>query len=434
MVASKFAPLWSTARPFQITTMLPPLTLERSINKTVREEWGRILASLVKTLGDFQLAEDCLQDAIISAMTHWQKNGLPNSPAAWLITTARRKAIDRLRKDNNFASKQGEISYLLDLENQALDESETEVIADKRLEMIFTCCHPALEEKTRIALTLRTLGGLTTEEIASAFLDKPEAMAQRLVRAKKKIALAGIPYEIPNRSILPERISSVLSVIYLVFNEGYSATTGDNLTRTELSDEAIRLARIVHQLLPEETEVAGLLALLLLHDSRRFARIDQQGAMISLEDQNRARWDKAKVAEGAAILKLALPKQRIGPYQLQAAISAVHAESPSWQETDWPQIAALYDLLHKIQPSPVVRINQAIAVSHASSLEAALDMIGEAAANGKLDRYQPYFAAKADLLARSGNGTEAKNCYQTAIELSENRQEKTFLRNKMAGL
>ena len=414
--------------------MLPPLTLERAITKTVQEEWGRILASLVKTLGDIQLAEDCLQDAIVSAMNHWQKNGLPNSPAAWLITTARRKAIDRLRKDANFASKQGEISYLLDLENQPNGEIDMDAIPDKRLEMIFTCCHPALEEKSKVALTLRTLGGLSTDEIAGAFLDKPDAMQQRLTRAKKKIALAGIPYEIPDATVMPERISSVLSVIYLVFNEGYSATTGNSLTRTGLSEEAIRLSRIVHQLLPGETEVAGLLSLMLLHDSRRFARTGDHGEMIALEDQNRARWDKTKIAEGTALLKETLPKQRVGPYQLQAAISAVHAESPSWDQTDWPQIVALYEVMHTIQPSPVVRINQAVAISYASSVSSALVMMDDAAAGGGLDKYQPYFAARADLLTRAGKIDEAKACFEMAIQLSDNNQEKDFLSQKAGRL
>ncbi len=414
--------------------MLPLLTLENAIDKTVREEWGRILASLTKTLGNIQLAEDCLQDAVVSAMTHWRKNGLPKSPAAWLITTARRKAIDRLRKDKNFASKQNDIAYLLDLENQSTDEKETDVIPDKRLEMVFICCHPALEEKTQIALTLRLIGGLSTHEIAHAFLDKPDAMQQRLTRAKKKIALAGIPFEIPDRDVLPERISSVLHVIYLIFNEGYSASSGDTLTRVELSDEAVRLARIVGQLLPEETEVAGLLALMLIHDSRRHARVGKDGEMIQLEKQNRARWDKAKIAEGHAILEDTLPKGRVGPFQLQAAISSVHAHSSSWSSTDWSEIAALYEVLYSLQPSSVVRINQAVAVSFAHSLPRAIKMLDECANGGELDNYQPYYAARAELLARIGKLSEAKTCFETAIRLSGNKQEKSFLMNKMAAL
>jgi RNA polymerase sigma-70 factor (ECF subfamily) len=413
--------------------MLPPAALERTIDRTVREEWGRILACLVKTVGDLQLAEDSLQDAVVSAMNHWQKNGLPNSPAAWLLTAARRKAIDRLRRDRSFASRQDEIAYLAELDSQTHDDG-AEIIPDKRLEMIFTCCHPALAEKTRVALTLRTLGGLTTEEIAHAFLDKPETMAQRLVRAKSKISLAGIPYRIPDSDVLPERTASVLSVIYLIFNEGYAASAGDRLTRTDLIEEAIRLARIVRQLMPDDTEVSGLLALMLLHDARRVARTGKQGELVPLEKQNRARWDKAKVTEGAAILKQVLPRQRPGPYQLQAAISAVHAQSPSWAATDWTQIAALYSLLYAIQPSPVVRINQAVAVSYARSPQAALTMLDEAALNGGLDAYQPYFAARADVLARAGKTEDARKCFATAIDLSDNNMEKTFLRDKVATL
>lgn len=414
--------------------MLPPLTLQRTIDRTVREEWGRILASLVKTVGDLQLAEDSLQDAVVAAMNHWPKNGLPNSPAAWLITAARRKAIDRLRKDRNFASRQDEITYLMELDSQMLDDGHAELIPDKRLEMIFTCCHPALQEKTRVALTLRTLGGLTTEEIANAFLDKPDAMAQRLVRAKKKILLAGIPYKIPDSDVLPERTTSVLSVIYLIFNEGYSASAGDTLTRTDLIEEAIRLARIIRQLIPDNTEVSGLLALMLLHDARRFARTGKLGELIPLEEQNRARWDRAKIAEGAHILETVLPKRRLGPYQLQAAISAVHAQSRSWQATDWPQIEALYQLLYAIQPSPVVRINHAVAVSYARSLDAALTMLDEAAIHGTLEGYQPYFAARADILARAGRTKDAEECFNTAVNLSDNSLEKAFLHDKIARL
>lgn len=413
--------------------MLPPAALERAINRTVREQWGRILASLVKSVGDLQLAEDSLQDAVVSAMGHWQTNGLPDSPAAWLLTAARRKAIDRLRRDRSFASRQDEIAYLAELENQAHGD-EADVIPDKRLEMIFTCCHPALAEKTRVALTLRTLGGLTTEEIAHAFLDRPDAMAQRLVRAKRKISLAGIPYKIPDAEVLPERIASVLSVIYLIFNEGYAATAGDRLTRTDLIEEAIRLARIVRQLMPDDAEVGGLLALMLLHDARRTARTGKRGELVPLERQNRARWDKAKIAEGAAILEQVLPRQRPGPYQLQAAISALHAQSPSWQATDWPQIEALYQLLYAIQPSPVIRINQAVVVSYARSPETALAMLDEAASGGSLDAYQPYFAARADVLARAGRTQEARQCLATAIDLSDNTLEKTFLSDKAASL
>lgn len=411
--------------------MLPLLSLEQTIEKTVRKEWGRILASLTKNLGDLQLAEDCLQEAVISALNHWQKNGLPKSPSAWLIQVARRKAIDRLRRDKNFASKQSEIAYLIELENSASEKDEGGIIADKRLELIFTCCHPALEEKTKIALTLRTLCGLTTNEIASAFLDNPKAMAQRLVRAKKKILLSKIPYEIPNKEALPERISSVLNVIYLIFNEGYSSSSGDTITKVELSNEAIRLARIFYNLAPYEAEIAGLLSLMLLHDSRHFARTGKNGGLISLEEQNRTRWDKSKINEGIKLIKTTLQKQRIGPYQLQAAISAVHAESTTWEKTDWAQISALYNLLYTLQPSPVIRINHAISISYGHSLETALQMLDEANIDDKLDKYQPYFAAKADVLMRMKKVEKAKTYYKTAIKLSTNKHEVDFLKRKL---
>ncbi len=411
--------------------MLPPFSLDQSIEKTVREEWGRILASLVKSLGDIQLAEDCLQDAIVSAMTHWQRNGLPNSPAAWLITVARRKAIDRLRKSQKFAAKQDEILYLQSLENQPTDDLTGDDIPDKRLEMIFTCCHPSLEEKTQVALTLRNLGGLSTEEIASAYLDSADTMQRRLARAKKKIAAVKIPYRVPDQEDLPERLSTVLRVLYLIFNEGYSASSGERLTRVELSDEAIRLARIVSKLMPDETEVFGLLALMLLHDARRTARSNVDGSMIALEHQNRARWDKAKIAEGVSILTDTLPKQRIGPYQLQAAISAVHDQSSSWDEMDWREISALYDLLYEIQPSPVVLINRAMAVSYAHSIDDALTLLDQANRDGKLDTYQHYFAARADMFLRTDKFEEAASHLRTAIDLSKNDQEKAFLHSKL---
>lgn len=414
--------------------MLPPTSLEQIVEKTVREEWGRILASLVKTLGDFQLAEDSLQDALEAALKHWQRNGLPRSPAAWLIQTARRKAIDRLRRAKNFASKQAELSYLIDLDNMTSEEREMETIPDKRLEMIFTCCHPALAKKTKIALTLRTLGGLTTDEIAKAFLDQPKAMAQRLVRAKKKIKLAGIPYEIPRKEVMSERLSSVLGVIYLIFNEGYSASSGEGFIRVHLSDEAIRLARILAALLPQETEVHGLLALMLLHDSRRLARQGERGDIIALEVQNRALWDKARIIEGTKLLKLAMKKGAIGPYQIQAAISALHVESGSWEATDWAQIAVLYKLLFSLQPTLVVRINQAMAVSYAISTQAALDMLEQVAVENDIAHYQPYFAARADLHERQSNNDLAMIDYQQAIELSSTEAQREFLKAKKSQL
>jgi RNA polymerase sigma-70 factor (ECF subfamily) len=409
--------------------MLPPLSIKQTIDRTVREEWGRILASLVASLNDFQLAEDCLQDAVVSAMGHWTKNGLPRSPAAWLITVARRKALDKLRRAQNFAAKQHDITYLLELENQTSEADMVDMIPDKRLEMVFTCCHPALDAKSQVALTLRILGGLSTEEIASAFLDKPDAMQQRITRAKKKIARAGIPYAVPNKEELPERIATLLSVLYLIFNEGYSATSGNNIVRADITSEAIRLTRIVGLLLPDNTEIAGLLTLMLLHDSRRLARVGPKGEMIPLSDQNRDRWDQEKILEGVRILERVLPKKTIGPYQIQAAISAVHAQSPDWQRTDWHEISALYEMLYAIHPSPVVRINQAVAISHSKSVDNALEMMAEIAVDKKIDRYQPYHAAMADLLMRAGKTAAARASFMKAIDLTENIQEKLFLKN-----
>lgn len=400
--------------------MLPPRSLDRAIERCVREEWGRILASLVKRLGDFQLAEDCLQDAVLVAMDKWAVEGLPQSPAGWLISVARRKAIDRIRRSANFASKQGEIAYLMELESTK--EDEVEGFGDERLNMIFTCCHPALEEKTRVALTLRTLGGLSTEEIAGAFLDKVDAMSARLTRAKKKIAAAGIPYRVPEAEELAERLGSVLTVIYLIFNKG--------IERGDLSGEAIRLGRIVLDLMPNEPEVEGLLALMLVHDARRAARLDEAGAFVPLDAQNRSRWNRAKIEEGVALLKVALARGRVGPFQLQAAIHSVHGQAATWGETDWAEIVALYEVLYREQPSPVVRINQAVAVSYAMSVASGLAMLDEVGAGGALERYQPYWAARADFLGRLGETQLAHESYEHAIELSENKQEREFLRGK----
>ena len=400
--------------------MLPPRSLDRAIERCVREEWGRILASLVKRLGDFQLAEDCLQDAVLVAMEKWAVEGLPQSPAGWLISVARRKAIDRIRRSANFASKQGEIAYLMELESTK--EDEVEGFGDERLNMIFTCCHPALEEKTRVALTLRTLGGLSTEEIAGAFLDKVDAMSARLTRAKKKIAAAGIPYRVPEAEELAERLGSVLTVIYLIFNKG--------IERGDLSGEAIRLGRIVLDLMPNEPEVEGLLALMLVHDARRAARLDEAGAFVPLDAQSRSRWNRAKIEEGVALLKVALARGRVGPFQLQAAIHSVHGQAATWGETDWAEIVALYEVLYREQPSPVVRINQAVAVSYAMSVASGLAMLDEVGAGGALERYQPYWAARADFLGRLGETQLAHESYEHAIELSENKQEREFLRGK----
>lgn len=412
--------------------MLPPLRTDAAIQTIIREERGRILAHLTQRIGDVQLAEDSLQDAIEIALKKWPGTGVPESPAGWLTTTARNKAIDRLRRDRNFKAKQKEIAYLQEpVTSEGV--SDISLIPDKRLEMIFTCCHPALPGKSRIALTLRTLGGLTTEEIAAAFLDRPATMAQRLVRAKSKIRLAGIPYQIPDREQFPERLSGVLSVIYLIFNEGYAASSGQDRQRTYLIDEAIRLGRIMYGLLPDQTEVAGLLALMLLHDSRRFARTDAAGRMVPLEHQDRALWQSHKISEGQNILKMAMAKQRIGPYQLQAAISALHVEAPSWEATDWPQILALYNLLYRINPSPVIRLNQAVATSYVKSPEAGLEVLASIP-DDELKTYQPFFATRADLLRRAGETDQARQAFEHAIALSDNDSEIRFLETRIASL
>ncbi len=411
--------------------MLPPFKPAQAIELTIREDYGRILASLVKSVGDLQLAEDVLQDAIEAALGNWQQHGLPNSPAAWLIQTARRKAIDRFRRDATWAKLKPELTYLTELENSQQTVDESEEIPDKRLELIFTCCHPALDQKTQIALTLRTLGGLTTDEIARAFLDKPSAMAQRLVRAKKKISLAGIPYEVPASDILPERLETVLSVIYFIFNEGYAASSGNQVTRGDLSDEAIRLARITVQLLPERAEVTGLLALMLLHDSRRKARQNKNGELTALQFQDRKLWDQSKILEGTTLIKQALKKQQIGPYQLQASISALHAEAKNWEHTDWPQINALYELLYRMYPSAVVRINQSIAMSYATSIKAAIDLLKQVKASTQINDYQPWYVAMADLLDRDGKRDESIPLLEKAIELTDNDAEKQFLQKKL---
>jgi len=410
--------------------MLPPVPLEHTITGIVREDWGRMLAALLGSFNDWQLAEDVLQDAFEQALVVWPRDGLPNSPSAWLLTAARRKAIDHFRRSQRFHELIPEFTRLADQTYEFEDRDS--VFPDKRLELIFACCHPALDRKTQTALTLRTLGGLTTEEIASAFLDKPATMAQRLSRAKHKIRAAAIPFVIPRADNLQERTSAVLSVIYLIFNEGYTASTGEGLTRTDLSDEAIRLARIVLALLPEEAEVAGLLSLMLLHDSRRCSRQASNNSMVPLEHQRRALWDKGKIAEGVTLLKSTLVKQQVGAYQLQAAISAVHAEALSWEETDWAQINALYELLHAVQPSSVVRVNQAIALSYAQSVTAALDLLLPLAADKAMLNYQPYYVARADLYYRAGLIDQAITDMEIAIKLSANDARVEFLKSRLA--
>jgi len=408
----------------------PPALTDPAIVALVREDWGRLLASLIAILKDFQLAEDALQDALESAMTHWRKNGLPRSPRGWLLQTARRKAIDRLRRDANFRTKQSEYAVLLDLEAAGPPDDDAHDIPDERLRLIFTCCHPALDEKTKVALTLRTLGGLTTAEIARAFLDREEAMAQRLVRAKRKIQRAGIPYAVPDADIWPERLHTVLGVLYLIFNEGYAASAGDAQVRHDLCEEAIHQARVLLSLRPGEPEVQGLLALMLLHHARRAARADDRGHLVPLEEQDRRQWDRAMIDEGCRLVGDALGGRDLGPYQLQAAISAVHAEAAGPADTDWRQIVYLYEELYRLQPNPVIRLNQTVAYSFAKGAEAALPHLEDLA--GDLASYQPFHAAHADLLRRAGMTEAARQAYRKAIELSGNVRERAFLERRLA--
>ncbi len=410
-----------------------PMT-SQIIEQTVREDWGRILASLVKHTRDIELAEDSLQDALEAALIHWDRNGIPMSPSAWLIKTAQRKAIDRVRRSVRFQNKQETIEQLIRAENKTYDPESMDQFPDKRLELIFTCCHPSLNEKSRIALTLRTVAGLSTDEIAEAFLDNRETMAQRLVRAKRKIKAARIPFSVPAKKDLEERIKTVLAVIYLIFNEGYSAHSGPHVLRTDLVDEAIRLGQIVHTLLPDHSEAAGLLALMILHDSRRAARETETGEFIPLEDQNRSLWDHSKIQRGDDILIQAMRRKQIGPYQIQAAISATHARAQDWALTDWAQIEALYGLLFQMQPSPVVQINRALAVSYARSIADGFRLLETLEVSPKILRYRPYLLAKSDLHDRSNQFEEAAKWLERAIELTENVSERDYLIQKHASL
>ncbi len=410
--------------------MKPPATIEHTIALIIKEQWGRLLAILAQSFGDIELAEDVLQDAVEKALLQWKRFGIPDAPAAWLLKTAKHKAIDRYRKDRRFQNLKDEIQHLQLLEEQPDIVDLDKPIPDKRLELMYACCHPSLAQKTQIMLTLHTLGGLSTAQIASAFLSKPEAVAQRLVRAKRQLKADTVSFDMPLADAIPARTKSVLSTIYLIFNEGYKALSGKTLTLHELSDEAIRLNRILLGLLNDNGEVAGLLALMLLHDSRRYARTDRNGALISLENQNRRLWNKHKIEEGITLLEQALVKSQLGPYQLQAAISAVHAQASDWVSTDWPQIVALYDLLYQLQPSKVIRINQAVAISYGENTNKALLLLDELNTDNALAEYQPYFAARADILLRLGKLTRASANFDKAIALSDNDAERHFLQLK----
>ena len=406
-------------------------TARQAVELAAREHFGRLLAVLIKDLRDFQLAEDCLQDALEAAFIHWSRSGTPSSPPAWLLQTARRKAIDRIRRMNNFDKKALEYGYLIELDQEAATE-EAPAIPDERLRLIFTCCHPALDQKTRVALTLRTLCGLTTTEIARAFVDSEDAMAQRLVRARHKIDKAGIPYEVPEPDAWNERLGSVLAVIYLVFNEGYAASSGQQLLRADLCDEAIRLARLLMLLRPGEPEVEGLAALMMLNHSRRAARLAKDGAFVPLESHDRRLWDKARIGEGIALLETALSRGHPGVYQLQAAISAVHAEAASHEGTRWQEIAFLYERLHALSPNPIFLLNRAVALSFPGNPQAGLDATLEL--QESLGAYQPFHAARADFLRRLGRTTEARTAYETAVSLSGNAGEREFLEERRRAL
>ncbi len=403
----------------------PDRTSRRRSRTAFRAEWGQVVATLIRVTGDWDLAEECAQDAFATALERWARDGVPRSPGAWLTTTARNRAIDRLRREAVGAAKLREVAALAD---PGPDPEPPEEIRDDRLRLIFTCCHPALPFEARVALTLRTLAGLTTAEIARAFVVPEATMAQRLVRAKKKIRNAGIPYRVPPAHLLPERTNAVLGVLYLLFNEGYAASAGADLVRVSLTGEAIRLARVLVSLMPGEPEVEGLLALLLLHDARRAARVSPAGELVTLEDQDRARWDAAEIAEGVALLETALRRGRPGPYQVQAAIAACHATAADGRRTPTgAQIASLYAELARFVPSAVVELNRAVAVAMADGPAAGLALVDELAAGGELAGYHLLPATRADLLRRLDRRAEAAAAYRAAIELAGSDAERRYL-------
>lgn len=408
----------------------------RTVESIFRQESGRIIAGLIRISGSFDLAEEAMQDALAAALVHWEKDGPPDNPAAWITAVARRKLIDYARRERTRQDKQAALLYETETREALQNSGEPDDMnfPDDRLRLIFTCCHPALNMDAQVALTLRTLGGLTTTEIARAFLLSESTLAQRLVRAKHKILEARIPYQVPPRDVLPERLTSVQKTIYLIFNEGYIATCGDTLIRRELCGEAIRLARTLCQLMSNEPENLGLLALMLLHDSRRDARINPQGELVTLEEQDRSLWKRDQIGEGLRLVEQALRSGRIGPYQLQAAIGALHAQAKKPDGTDWRQIAELYERLMEIQPTQVVALNHAVAVALGHDLEKGLTMIDALASSGQLDSYHLYHASRADILRRLNRPCEAAAAYNRALSLTTNAVERRYLRRRLATL
>jgi RNA polymerase sigma-70 factor (ECF subfamily) len=407
--------------------------IERTIEAVYRAESRRVLATLIRLLGDFDLAEEALHEAFAAASERWPRDGAPASPRAWLVSTGRFKAIDRLRRRARFDASLAEIAERVEAESREAAMQEREEIEDDRLRLIFTCCHPVLAPDAQIAMTLREVCGLTTEEIARAFLTAAPTLAQRIVRAKGRIRDAGIPYEVPPLAELPERLDSVLHTIYLVFNEGYLASSGDELTRHDLSGEAIRLSRLLVELLPEP-EAMGLLALMLLQESRRRARTSPEGDLVLLTDQDRTLWDPAQIAEGSALLERALSSRRFGPYTLQAAIAAVHANAPEAADTDWGEIVGIYDLLFKADPSPVIALNRAAAVAMRDGPEAGLALIDAIFARGELRDYHLAHSARADLCRRLGRTADARISYLKALSLTRQEPERRFIKRRLAEL
>jgi RNA polymerase sigma-70 factor, ECF subfamily len=403
------------------------------VDAVYRAESRRVLATLIRLLGDFDLAEEALHDAFTAALNQWPQQGIPSNPRAWLVSTGRFKAIDAMRRHERFDASQAAIAEQLYTDTGDGAALEDESIEDDRLRLIFTCCHPALPPEARVALTLREVCGLTTEEIARAFLTAPPTLAQRIVRAKAKIRDARIPYQVPSFGDLPDRLDTVLQVVYLVFNEGYSASSGESLTRSDLSGEAIRLGRLLVELLPEP-EAVGLLALMLLQESRRVARTSPAGDLVLLNDQDRSLWNREQIAEGKILVERALSSRRFGPYALQAAIAAVHAEAPNAAATDWAQIVGLYDVLVRAEPSPVVELNRAVAVAMRDGPEAGLALIDAILARGDLAEYHLAHAARADLCRRLGRAAEARASYERALALARQEPERRFLQRRLTEL